>query len=128
VKELQMSTPADTKYELFNGEEINLAHPDSFYIPERSIRENMQPGQYVKAVFKVDQDVVTEKGYKSFPFDADPENCNGERMWIKIEGRSDQGGYVGVLHTHPVFVDLKWGDQIIVKPEHIINIYGEEDE
>lgn len=118
-----MSEVVTSRYELRNCEELSLAHPDTFYIPDRDKRENITIGEYVKVCFIVDAKFCEENSLPLFPgTDVYP---TVERMWVQIEDKSDAGHYVGSLRNHPKYVGLKWGDAIIVKPEHIINLYSE---
>ena len=87
------------RYELTDGEAMARKHPDSFEMPERRDRDNLQPGDAAKLIFD-----------------------NAERMWVEVEGRDDEGGYVGRLDNDPVVVPLSCGDVVRFGPEHVIEI------
>lgn len=117
------------KYSLKNAEETNKAHPDTFEIPQREERENVRVGDFVKAMFAVSREFVTPGKHHEYIKARYPAILEGqelvERMWIKVEGRTEDGEYVGALANDPVFTDLAAGDQVIFKPEHIIDILPE---
>jgi uncharacterized protein YegJ (DUF2314 family) len=92
-------------YTLTNGEEINKAHPDTFYMPPRKARENLPKDTSVKLIF-----------------DFDDPDASPERMWVTITEKTEDG-YVGVLDNEPYTTDtIKYGDVVKFKPENIIQI------
>src|SRR6266550_1991313 len=86
-------------YTLDNAEVLSRNHPDTFEIPERGERDSLQLGDLVKLIF----------------LDADG---GGERMWVEVEGRADDGGYVGRLDNDPVVIDANAGDVVRFRPEN----------
>src|SRR6266567_2038549 len=95
-------------YRLENGEAKHQAHPDTFGIPGREERDNLQPGDEAKLIFLAD-------------------DLHGERMWVEVEGRADDGGYVGRLDSDPIVIDANAGDIVRFRAEHVIEIMTSED-
>lgn len=94
-------------YTLISGETRNREHSETFHIPPKIDRDNVQPGMFVKLVF------VTEKLGLSGP---------GERMWVQVTEKCTHG-YTGRLDNDPVVIeDLAGGDMINFLPEHIVDI------
>ena len=70
-----------------NGEAQHAAYPNTFWIPDRSDRENLGPGAAAKLIFYFN--------------DVNPnEPIAAERMWVLIRERIP-GGYLGVLDNFP---------------------------
>jgi hypothetical protein len=118
-----MSDAATPRYQLQNGEELNLSHPDTFHIPDRAVREDLEAGIYAKVIFVVDMEYAKSTGTPP-PFGM-TEIPTTERMWIKVVSKAEDGIYTGTLASTPEFVDLKFGDEIQFRPEHIINTFLE---
>jgi len=97
-----------TELKLDNVEDRARMAPDTFEIPSKPQRENLEPGQLVKLVFLTGL-----------------ENPTGERMWVQILSRKDTGGvrYEGEISNDPAFIDALFGDIVHFGPEHIANIY-----
>jgi len=99
-------------YELDNAEDIHNEYPESFWIPEKEIRKNLQSGSIVKLIFRME----TKE---------DPEEVEVERMWVIINEKKD-GFYLGKLDNDPMgSVNVECGQEIYFKPEHIIDVYEE---
>ncbi len=97
------------KYALDNGEELNRECPDTFWIPARDERENLIPGDLVKLIFRISLG----------------EEEHVERMWVIVEERKS-GGYIGALDNDPYCTtELRSGERIEFRPEHIVQIYEE---
>jgi hypothetical protein len=92
-------------YELDNIEARNAAHPKTFWIPDRVDRENLVAGDSAKLVF-LDTKIAGL----------------GERMWVEVDGRADDGGYVGRLNNEPVYMRLHVDDMVRFGPEHVLEI------
>lgn len=93
-------------YRLADGEARNAEAPRSFFIPPRSERASLQPGDFAKLLFEVDN-----------PQQDDP---GAERMWVQILGVSD-GSYVGALTNTPkAITTINVGDRVEFGPEHVI--------
>ena len=89
-------------YKLINVEERHRAHPMSFPIPDIVERATLEPGDQVKVVV--------------FP---------GERLWVEIVPSPEihPNGYRAKLLNHPQIVtQLKWGDEIELRPEHVADV------
>lgn len=99
------------KYTLIDGVERNDDNPDTFYIPSVKDKETVNFGTLVKLGFETD----------------DCEECGGERMWVVVTQKTE-GGFVGTLNNHPVFLDLKFGDVVHFESKNIIDIVEEEDD
>ena len=98
-------------YEIANAEDLNRENPRSFFIPSRGERESLQPGDYAKLLFE-----ITERS-AGLP--------SGERMWVGVTGRDEQG-YLGELANDPAAITtVKWGDTVRFGPEHVIAMPGD---
>lgn len=98
--------------ELLSAEERNSQNPDTFPIPSRSVRESLAPGQIVKLMFS---------------YSGDPGDVSVERMWVIVESRGEDGGYVGVLDNDPYGIpDLAAGMHLAFTAEHVIGVHEEE--
>ena len=94
---------------LMDGEKLNQEHPDTFYMPPREDRENVDKGDLVKMIFT-------------------SEVCGGERMWVIVTSRAGDG-FTGILDNDPFSIEeLSAGAEVKFGPEHIIEIYDEESE
>jgi hypothetical protein len=102
---------------LENGEEYHANAPTTFWIPERALRENLQPGDLAKLIFLIS-------------LDDDEEPQAVERMWVLVRERIE-GGYLGILDNEPDAIaenDEFWlGTELPFAAHHIINI-DEKDE
>lgn len=93
-------------YQLGDGEKSNQEHPETFSIPSRKERENLIPGMNVKLIFQIR--------------DGDMELT--ERMWVIVTDKKPDH-YVGSLNNNPCSTTkLRAGDEVIFRPEHVINI------
>lgn len=95
-------------WKLENAYEIRREAPYTFYKPSDEIIDQLIPGEAtVKLIFLIESD--------------DPEALNAERMWVLLESVDEYGNYDGILDNTPFYIkDLKAGDQISFKKEHII--------
>lgn len=101
---------SQTEWELWNAEELAIAL-EGFSIPPRADRDIVQPGDIVKLVFGIN----------------DPGEVTAERLWVIVDGM-DSVGFQGVLDTDPAYLTtLNAGDTIEFGPEHIIEIFNEDD-
>lgn len=105
---------------LGNGEERNRRDPDTFKIPSRELRENLQAGDHAKLLFMFG-------GSKKI-------GCTGEKMWVEIIQVGDNA-YEGELRNEPsVIKGLKHGDKVAFMPMHIVSViekgeqYGNQEE
>jgi hypothetical protein len=97
---------------LEDGEAYHLEAPDTFWIPDRDRRENLQPGDFAKLIFRISVD--------------NPEQPDAvERMWVLVRERVT-GGYLGVLDNDPDAIaenDEFWsGVELPFAARHVINI------
>jgi len=112
-KKMQLPNYETDHYELDNGEEIHNEYPESFWIPSRVLRENLQAGDLVKLIFRMEEK-------------ENQDDVSVERMWVEIK---DKNGlfYTGNLDNDPNGeVLVKCGVSVNFKAEHIIEIYEEE--
>ena len=99
-------------YELDNGEELNKAYPESFWIPDKSLRENLNVGDLVKLIFRMEE----TKG---------SDDISVERMWFEITDKQSHF-YVGKLDNDPSGSDcVICGQSVIFQSCHVIDIYEE---
>lgn len=95
-----------------SGEAQHAAHPDTFWIPDLSDRENLEPGDLVKLIFYYN--------------DADPaEPVGADRMWVLVRKRIPSG-YLGELDgfpwSNPANDDFGDGMELPFAAHHIIEI------
>lgn len=103
--------PIPVDFHLENAEQMYAEHPDTFWIPDRCTRENLQVGDIVKLVFVLDA-----------PEEGDP---GAERMWVRVTDVQGQS-YVGELDNIPGFLEgAEAGNFIEFGPEHVIDVYDE---
>ncbi|TVV43676.1 DUF2314 domain-containing protein [Thalassolituus sp. C2-1] len=96
-------------YELDDGEMLHAEAPETFYIPEINVRNNLSVGDCVKLVFRMDQPKL--------------DDISVERMWVEITDVKE-GFYIGFLDNDPVGeVTIKCNDTVVFQPKHIIAIY-----
>lgn len=98
-------------YSLIDGEQMNLEHPDTFWMPDLADRRALQRGDIVKLMFDPIGDGITE------------------RMWVRVlEPMDADGVIVGELDAVPVFDDkgIDIGDIVRFEPRHVIDIYEPE--
>lgn len=97
---------------LEDGEAYHAEAPDTFWQPERSRRETLQPGDIAKLIFRIS--VENEE-----------ENVAVERMWVLVR-EVVPGGYLGVLDNEPDAIaenDEFWlGTELPFAAKHVINI------
>ena len=94
-------------FTLEDGEALNMENPDTFWIPEEKLRENLVAGDLAKLVFNL----------------SDGKKTQGERMWVLVKS-SDGSGYIGVLDNDPYSTDeIKAGLEVTFEPRHVIDIY-----
>jgi hypothetical protein len=106
-------TGGPVDYVLGNGEDLHRAHPRSFFIPAREVRESLQPGDLAKLRFEISDSRADLPG--------------SERMWVEVTGH-DSDGYAGTLVNHPTAITtITYGSTVRFGPEHVISIRGDED-
>lgn len=99
-----------TTYTLDCGVQRKREFPETFEIPAAEERENLQPGQLVKLMFRIDQDG----------------DVTVERLWVIVQERQP-GYYVGVLDNEPTCTDeLEAGMRVRFAPRHVIQIWREQ--
>lgn len=93
-------------WQLESGVERHAESPESFEIPDESIRSRLVPGCDAKLIFAL-------RGH---------DGPQVERMWVRITGYTDIG-YAGVLNNEPQIPDapIGLGDRVEFGPDHIID-------
>ncbi|WP_326527383.1 DUF2185 domain-containing protein [Dokdonella sp.] len=93
-------------YRLVDGELRHAEAPRAFFIPTRSEREALQPGDYAKLLFEL----VTPG----------PDDPGAERMWVEVLGVTEDH-YIGALTNTPrAITTISVGDRVDFGPEHVI--------
>lgn len=92
---------------LQNAEDTQAAHPNTFEIPSREWREDIQAGDLVKLIFLSSVDGKTV----------------GERMWVRVKATAARTHFAGTVDNNPIIGDEPGYDDLVVfGPEHIIDI------
>jgi hypothetical protein len=106
---------ANDFWELDSAERRHAESPDTFWIPDRSEREQLQPGQAAKLLFVIEAD------------DDGAAVTNTERMWVLVT-ELNQDGYIGILDSQPASIEpsddvyLIMGAEVPFRAEHVIDI------
>jgi hypothetical protein len=94
------------QWRLESAEQRHDSSPRAFFIPPRSRRESLQPGDAVKLLFVLED-----------PREADASQV--ERMWVNIESLAGER-YIGRLLNDPVTPHvLAKGSEVEFGPEHV---------
>lgn len=103
---------------LDDGEAHHAKAPNSFWIPDRQERANLQPGDLAKLIFRISVDDAEERVVV-------------ERMWVLVRERTS-GGYLGILDNDPNAIsenDEFWsGSELPFSAKHVIDIEKRDDE
>jgi uncharacterized protein YegJ (DUF2314 family) len=93
-------------WQLENGVARHEEAPDTFEVPDASVRSRLVPDSNAKLIF-------TLKG---------EDGPHVERMWVRITGYSDTG-YLGVLNNDPrtVGAPISLGQVVEFWPDHVID-------
>jgi hypothetical protein len=117
-------------WRLLSGVIRNQLSPDTFYLPSEIERRAVVKGDLVKLMFE----------FLGEDEEGEPEPL-GERMWVKVTGKSGPYFKGELRNTASIFwgdrnedgtyktiedAPLKWGDEVVFLPEHIIDIDDEE--
>lgn len=100
-------------WELESGERRQSDYGESFWLPTRTERENIRPGQSVRLLFQIE--ATDENG--------DVE-IGVERMWAIVLGRVGDY-YRAVLDNQPAAIEagyLDEGTEFLFTAEHVIDI------
>lgn len=100
-------------FTLGDGEAMNAAHPNTFWIPTREERENLAIGTSVKLMF--------EQAAPPAGRNTALGNINSERMWVTVTEKTHDG-YVGKLANTPFVVKAKHGQVVRFEACHVIGI------
>jgi Uncharacterized protein conserved in bacteria (DUF2314) len=94
------------RWRLDDAERRNRDNPDFFFIPDRTRRENLRPGDGVKLLFMLE--VPDEPGGERV-----------ERMWVEVQSASERR-FTGSLVNEPVTPhELTSGAEVEFGPEHL---------
>lgn len=80
----------------------NFAHAEAPYL---------MPGDTVKLVFALNEPISP--------------HARGERMWVQVTHRGQDGHYAGLLTNEPNLVELEVGDEIFFGPHHVLEVWAE---
>src|SRR5262245_10109056 len=103
-------------WQLRSAELSHQQHPDTFWIPPLSQRQNLRRGQAAKIIIDIesrDEQGVVQSG--------------GERMWVIVAERVGDF-YIGILDNQPASLEpsgnvyLCFGAEIPFLPMHVIDI------
>ncbi len=98
-------------FHLADAEARHREAPRAFFIPARSERESLTPGELAKLLFEI--------------VDPGDDMPGGERMWVEVMAVED-GRYVGALTNQPhAITTIQLGDAIRFGPEHVISTVEE---
>ncbi|MDG0797957.1 DUF2314 domain-containing protein [Pectobacterium punjabense] len=108
---MKLPTYETDRYELDDGEAINREYPDSFWIPAKAMRESLEPGDFVKLIFRMEET-------------AGSDDLSVERMWVNVT-KKHPAFYEGVLDNEPTGSDcVQCGQTVTFHACHVIGIYG----
>lgn len=113
---VKLATIEADYWRLRSGEKAHREHPDTFWIPPKEERDNLQVGQSVKLMFDIE--LVDEN---------DEPEISGERMWVIVSERTGDG-YIGLLDNQPASFEITddiylcVGAEIPFHAEHVIDI------
>ncbi|KHN90087.1 DUF2314 domain-containing protein [Pectobacterium actinidiae] len=108
---MKLPTYETDHYELDDGEALNREHPDSFWIPDKAVRESLVPGDFVKLIFRMEET-------------AGADDLSVERMWVNVT-KKHETLYEGVLDNDPKGSDcVQCGQSVTFHARHVIGIYG----
>ncbi|HRH76631.1 MAG TPA: DUF2314 domain-containing protein [Cellvibrionaceae bacterium] len=100
-------------YELDNGEEIHQSAPETFWIPDKKLRESLLVGDLVKLIFRMKETFGSEE-------------ISVERMWVEVT-HVHKNCYEGKLNNEPYGSNcVNCGQIVFFQPCHIINIFEED--
>ena len=88
-------------YTLVDVEERQQKYSETFWIPSKEDRENLQPGDHAKLIF--------DNGIQP------------ERMWVLIDTATEKR-YIGWLDNNPIVADLEHGDVVEFEAKHVVEI------
>ncbi|MBA0205373.1 DUF2314 domain-containing protein [Pectobacterium aroidearum] len=111
---MKLPTYETDHYELDDGEALNREYPDSFWIPDKEVRESLVPDDFVKLIFRMEKT-------------AGADELSVERMWVRVTTKH-RAFYQGVLDNTPTGSDcVRCGQIVTFHACHVIGIY-EKDE
>ncbi|MGI8470701.1 DUF2314 domain-containing protein [Pectobacterium brasiliense] len=108
---MKLPTYETDHYELDDGEALNHEYPDSFWIPDKAVRESLVPDDFVKLIFRMEKT-------------AGADELSVERMWVRVT-KKHHAFYQGVLDNSPTGSDcVQCGQTVTFHSCHVIGIYG----
>lgn len=92
---------------LEDAEKRNAEFPDTFSIPSKDVRENLEKGSIVKLIFLPENN----------------EEVEAERLWVEVTDKKDNV-YTGRVDNDPEHIEgLKDGDIVTFEPRHVSAIW-----
>ena len=89
-----------------DGEAMHRSAPETYCIPSAQERDAVQPGEYVRLVFRLEVE----------------SRSIAERMWVQVTQR-EGGSYIGLLANTPECITrLRCGDLVRFKPRNVIKV------
>lgn len=96
-------------FHLANAEQLaKEANNGEFTLPNKKKRESLEIGDWAYIVFTPDDDENDERP--------------GERFWVQILRRNENGSYVGCLNLQLIHYPVTPGTEITFEPKHIYNL------
>ncbi len=110
---MRSPTYENDHYVLDDAEERHKEHPETFWVPDKGVRESLKIGSLVKLVF-------------SMEVEAGSDEVSVERMWVEVtQVKADH--YVGRLDNTPYGSSCVHCDQpVYFQSCHIIDVYEDE--
>ena len=99
------ATFAEDGWILEDAEARHQAHPATFWIPDFSLRDNLEGGDWAKLIF----------------LPSDQTRHTGERMWAEVEVRNGSFYRGRLLNTPVVIKQLQLNSVFWFEPHHIID-------
>lgn len=94
-------------YSLEDIEKRNAENPDSFLIPDYTIRNNLSEGDIVKLIFVPTLD----------------KSVAAERLWVEVVSREGKE-YIGKVDNDPEYIDgLKSGDLVSFEAKNVSDVW-----
>ena len=114
---IRLPTLEKNFWSIASGEQAHRENPETFWIPERERREQLQRGDAAKLIFEIEgQDR-----------DTGAIEVSRERMWVIVTEKIGDT-YLGILDNSPQTIEgaddvyLRFGAEVPFKAEHIIDI------
>ena len=90
-----------------SGLGLHIQHPETFWVPDRQVKEHLRPGDTVKLMWAV-------------------KRSHGERMWVTITERKGDR-FVGTLDNYAISAYLEPGESVQFHVDDIIDYVLDEE-